>query len=364
MRLAPSRRRGLASVAIFPPGNDPPQPFLTDLADALRARGHVVTGRRIRQLPFGLADVLVVNWPENLAAVALPGALARTALYLLRLGIGRVRGERVVFVWHNTDPHDLVHPWLQERLLRLTARASSAVVFLSAHSRAEVVARLPAISSTSHVIPFAVTLAPRAERSADDAPDRPARLVWFGLLRRYKGLDALLSAHRQLPDRTAELRVLANPGSDTGLVAEMSALAAADADCRWRRFDDAELDDALAWADLAVFPFTAITNSSSVMTALSHHCPVLMPNGALAQELASTAGDGVRTYDGALTPEALLDAATSARQSEDRVDWSWLDRLTWDCIGRQWSDLMQSLTRRQPGATTDADTEATRTSPR
>ena len=69
-------------------------------------------------------------------------------------------------------------------------------------------------------------------------------------------------------------------------------------------------------SELVVLPFANMTNSGSLLLALSLDRPVLVPSQPMTEQLAAEVGPGwVLTYAGPLEPAVLLDALAAARRS-------------------------------------------------
>lgn len=125
------------------------------------------------------------------------------------------------------------------------------------------------------------------------APDRPAlrRLLFFGLVRPYKGLDVLL---RALADTADDIRLTVagefwgGDGSYRALAAELGIGSRVD----WRPgyLPAARLPGLLAEVDALVLPYRSATASQNVELAFAHGLPVVVTRTG---ELASAVDDGV-----------------------------------------------------------------------
>ena len=102
------------------------------------------------------------------------------------------------------------------------------------------------------------------------AVEKPV-VLFFGLIRPYKGLDTLLNAWRGIGD--AELWVVGMPRMPLG-----DLRAAAPPNVRWmnRFVDDAEIPALFRRADLVVLPYRQIDQSGVLFTALAFGKPLLL----------------------------------------------------------------------------------------
>ncbi|MDQ1584396.1 MAG: beta,4-mannosyltransferase [Microbacteriaceae bacterium] len=271
-------------------------------------------------------DVFHVHWPEILVAGHGPlKALVRQALTAILLIKLRMTRTPIVRTVHNVElPQGISRR--EKFLLRLVERNTTLRIRLN----------------TSTVVPAggsAVTIPhghyrdwfasyPKAERI-------PRRLAYFGLIRRYKGVDRLLSAFRSTTDREVTLRVGGKPSSGE-LARHLLELAGSDdrIELTLEFLADAELVDLVSSAELVVLPYREMHNSGGVLTSLSLDRPVLVPSNEVTERLAVEVGDGwVWRYDGDLTPELLLDTLEKVRTGvrSERPD---LSEREWADAGR------------------------------
>ncbi|MFQ6606604.1 MAG: glycosyltransferase [Fidelibacterota bacterium] len=107
-------------------------------------------------------------------------------------------------------------------------------------------------------------------------------ILFFGLIRAYKGLDTLLKAAAELKDRLKDFTVVVagecyeDPSVYTSLV---SALNIADVcDLRMRFIPDEEVKVYFSAADVVVLPYKSATQSGIVPIAYHFNCPVIVSN--------------------------------------------------------------------------------------
>ncbi|GAB4084270.1 GDP-mannose--glycolipid 4-beta-D-mannosyltransferase [Myceligenerans cantabricum] len=275
-------------------------PYLTELIAAAPDDVELVTFSRRRALT-GRVDVLHVHWPETLfrRRNRLRTTVASTLL-VGTLAALRLRGVRTVRTVHNESPHE-APAGVEGRLLRLMDRWTDELILLNRHTRPP--RELPA------------TVIPLGEHASTyggfDVPaSKSGRVLHFGLIRPYKGIDTLVRAFRGLADDGAALHVV-GPVKDDTVLSEVRGLA--DGDDRIALRTGFAPDDALVReigeSHLVVLPYRRMHNSGAALLALSLGRPVLVPDNAVNRDLAEETGPGwVRTYTGELDTAALAAA--------------------------------------------------------
>jgi glycosyltransferase involved in cell wall biosynthesis len=242
-----------------------------------------------------------------------------------------------------------------------------ALVVHSHHGRARLTQELGVDAARVHVIPHGV-FAHLAEESAAGASappppfhtDKPV-VLFFGLLRPYKGLDVLLNAWKGIEN--AELWIVGMPRMDiSSLLADLDRAATAPApladgsvgatpSVRFvpRFVSDAELPGYFRRADLVVLPYREIEQSGVLFTALAFGKPVLVSDVGGFAELAATgaaravpAGDASALH-GALV-ELLGDRAALAALAQ-RARALAAGDYAWESIAGRTLALYESLLR-------------------
>lgn len=280
---------------------------------------------------FGRLDVLHLHWPETLfnSSTALnrmvKGLLV--AALLARLRWGKVAVVRTV---HNIElPGDVTG--FRRMLLTRFERVTDLRIRIGETTV------LPDDQPSVQILhgDYRAWFATAARR-----PTVPGRLGFVGLIRRYKGVEALISAFRDTsdspdtPDSPVDLTLaIAGRPTSAALAAELQELAAEDARVSLRLgfLDDDEFAAALTSSQVVVLPYRFMHNSGSVLAALSLERAVLVPrndaNTALAHEVG---GAWVLMYDGDLDAAALQGAAEATSTPPD---------LPPDLSRRGWGDV-------------------------
>ena len=253
------------------------------------------------------AEVAVLHYWMPFVAPAL-GTLARAL---------RRRRVRVVMVVHNALPHE-AGP-LDRPLARYALSGADRLVVLSESVRHDVErlgVRVP-VSVAAH--PAYDHFGPPADRSAARArlklPPDASVLLFFGFVRRYKGIAVLLDAMPSVAVRVPGVRLVVAGefyGDEAALRAQAEPLG------ETVRFDanyipDALVADYFAAADAVVQPYLSATQSGVAGIAFHFGRPVVTTDvGGLAADVGD-AGLVVPPNDAAALAEALVEILAGDR---------------------------------------------------
>lgn len=169
-------------------------------------------------------------------------------------------------------------------------------------------------------------------------------VLFFGLLRPYKGVDVLLDAWRNVTG--AQLWIVGLPR-----FAIEGLRSGAPPNVRWvsRYVDDTELAAVFRRADLVVAPYREIDQSGVVATALAFAKPMLLSNVGGFPEIAATGAaelvppgdrDALSSALRSLLDDPAARAQLAARASDAAAPGG---PFSWDVIAAQTRDLYESL---------------------
>jgi glycosyltransferase involved in cell wall biosynthesis len=316
---------------------DPPSftvPYDHHLASALAARGHDV---RLLTSPFVFGDPpepegylreevflpvssrLVRRAPRSRLRFLAKGAEYGPSVLRLLRRLGKLEPD-VVHVQWLAEPRLDVH-WLRrvKRPLVLTAHEptprlernraawrdalglADRIVVHSEHGEAQLVAQG---LDSERIVRIAH---PLFAGGSEPEPPQGRTILFFGLLRDYKGVDVLLRALAGVPD--ARLVVAGDPVDPVAPLQELARSLGVAARVEWRLgfLPDAELEALLQDATLVALPYRRIDSSGVLATALGHGRPVVVSDvgslGATVRELG--AGLVVPPEDDSALAEAL-----------------------------------------------------------
>jgi beta-1,4-mannosyltransferase len=311
----------------FPTPKPTTNPYVKQLAEALVARPELEVGFFNRYAAmFGKRyDVFHVHWPEALLEARTPlRRLYRRVTTAMLLARFWVTGTRVVRTWHNLErPSDLSRA--DHLLLDVFDRLT--VLRIRLNDSGPMPADAPYVTIPhGHYRDWYA----RFERESP----QPGRLVFVGLVRRYKGVEQLIEAFRAVDDASLSLRIAGMP-STSELAEVITGLAGGDPriSTHLAFLDETEYVGAVTGSELVVLPYRHMHNSGSVLAALSLDRPVLVPDNEVNRRLADEVGARwIHFYRDEILPQDIEE--TSRRLREEPVQGSPdLDARGWDGTG-------------------------------
>jgi beta-1,4-mannosyltransferase len=236
------------------------------------------------------ADVIHLHWVTDLMApIAWTGsdriAGIKARVLALQAKALRLIGIKVIWTIHNISSHESLNVD-RERFARHRLATSVSKVLLHSESALELVRseyRLPSSLRAEILphgnydgqypnVPFDVeTLDQRLSRDNDYI-----KLLFFGAVRPYKGLEALIESLRKV--KRSDIQILiAGDATDHALAERLVAYAETDRRVvlLLRRINDHEVYSLFAWADAVLVPFHRTLTSGSVVLAFTFGRPVI-----------------------------------------------------------------------------------------
>ncbi|RWZ59557.1 glycosyl transferase [Labedella populi] len=327
-----TRQKPILVQQSFPEPRPTTNPYIVMLRDNLEATdGIEVRTFSWRRALLGRYDVFHAHWPEILVTGHSPvKTAARSLLTALLVARWRVTRTPVVRTVHNLHRPDGLGR-TQSALLGVIERATAHAIVLNESTVLDDSTVLPRHTPTTLVLHghYRDWFARFPQRDAV-----PGRFSYFGLIRRYKGVDSLLRAFHGLPGAYS-LRIAGKARADE-LALELTALANRDerVDLTLEFLSEPELVDVARQGELVVLPYREMHNSGGALAALSVDRPVLVPANKVNARLAHEVGDGwVHQYEGELD-SATLRSAMAAVQAGGRSARPDLSRRDWDRAGR------------------------------
>jgi glycosyltransferase involved in cell wall biosynthesis len=175
-------------------------------------------------------------------------------------------------------------------------------------------------------------------------------ILFFGLLRPYKGLEVLLRAFGQLEG--AELWIVGNPRMDVAPLRALAAEAPGRVRFLTRFVDDAEIPALFRRADLVVLPYLDAEHSGVLYTGLAFGKAMVLSAVGGFPEVAAAGGGrqvapGEETGLAAALAELLGDEGARAELEAGATRLA-AGPYSWDAVAAQTLDLYRELLEARP----------------
>ncbi len=300
-------------------------------------------------------DVFHLHWTAPIAQAASDEEAAATSVATFARFMDDLTASGVHTIWtvHNRLPHELHFLGPELELRRMLAERVDVIHVMSEQTTDVVGDLYPLAADRVRAIPLTSyegmyeRREPAAARDRFElAPDEPT-VLFFGRMRAYKGLDTLCEAVRLITKRGGKppTLMLAGPVKDDQR-AEIERRLPTDSRviAEFGFVDEADVCDWFAAADVAVFPFRAILNSSSVNLSATLGVPVILPDlPHVRREFADE--PWVRFFDLEDPTSSLADLLTAGDPGDHRAAMeAFARRCSPQVVSRAYADLLLELT--------------------
>jgi glycosyltransferase involved in cell wall biosynthesis len=219
----------------------------------------------------------------DLAVCAMPGpldVLMAVALRLLR--------ARVIVIVHDADTHPGDGFPMQMVLQRMLCRLAHGLATLCGHVGVRLQTLGLAGNSRRALLPFEHPPFAFDMPVTERAPG-PPRLLCFGRLLPYKGLDLLAEALASLPAAERPVVRIVGHGPDLPALDTLRGIAGVTVENRW--VPEPEIGCLLAWSDALILPYREASQSGVAAAALAAGRPVIATCvGGLCEQLSAAPG--------------------------------------------------------------------------
>jgi beta-1,4-mannosyltransferase len=284
---------------------------------------------------FGRYDVIHFHWPEWLIRDARPfgRTLKRILIAMLCLRLLAFRTP-VVQTAHNLAPHETGSRY-ERKVLRFINTRTGTWITLNPTPVDLPGGRVMQITHGHYRDWFADYVKPEMVVGT---------LLFFGLIRPYKGVGSLIDAFLEMGDSNTSLRIVgasSDPEVEDRLGSLHESEPAVSAELEY--VTEEQLAHELGRAELVVLPYRELYNSGAALLALSLGRPVLTPRNTSSEHLQREFGsEWVLLYEGDLSGADLRDALAFRREN-GKNEMPDLSRREWAGIGTAHADLYRRL---------------------
>ncbi|HEY9832426.1 MAG TPA: glycosyltransferase [Stenomitos sp.] len=294
-----------------------------------------------------------LHWPDGPLNYRNPlKAFLKIQALLLQIDWARSQGVKIVWTVHNLANHEKRYPKLEAWFWRAFTQRLDGYISLSQMGIQSAQERFPQLSHLpGFVIPhshyrgeYPDYVSPQEARASLGIPPEAKMLLFFGRIRPYKNVPALIRAFREFPQQDVILYIAGRPEPAT-LEQELQKEAASDSRIKMHLefIPDDKAQLYFRAADLVILPYREILNSGSALLALSFDCPVLVPLRGALSELQNQVGEQwIKTYEGEIT-SAQIEAALKWVLNTPRPKQPPLETLDWQELAGRTIDAYKAI---------------------
>jgi glycosyltransferase involved in cell wall biosynthesis len=269
-------------------------------------------------------DVLHLDWIHPyVVGDTYRRSVFRSTTFLLKVCLVRLLRRRIIWTVHNLVSHEARFRGWERRVNGLLARLAHGLV-VHYPSAQEIVRKDFRVRSGKEVLvafhghyvgAYGDANAIRSDMAPQESPPRPLVFLAFGLVRRYKRLEELITAFKTI-DRADVRLTIRGQALDVEYGEELQRLAAEDDRIRLdlEFVDDEKVAAVFAAADVVALTQTDMLTSGSLILAMSMGMPVVAARGPHAEFLLGHGEEGGVLY----TAGSVTELADALQQMLDR----------------------------------------------
>lgn len=242
-----------------------------------------------------------IHWPESFLNDRYRiASLYWLSVLLWRYFLCKRFGLKIIWTVHNIRPHESRYPHLEQWFYRWFPKQCNGFIFLSQYSQTQFLAQTPAAQN----IPFLLTrhghyqsilnsnLNQEQARKQLGFDSNQQIWLFFGMLRSYKNLPALIRTFKKFHQPNTHLYLCGSTGTDKRIINQLQQEIGQDPciHLNCKRLSEIELECFVKAADRIVIPYERVTNSGSILYAFSCGKPVLSTRVGSLPEIQKNSG--------------------------------------------------------------------------
>ena len=309
---------------------------------------HVYDG--FKHCLFGAVDVWHVHWPEApLNASGIINKIIGITKLLMKLLICKIWMIKIVWTVHNITPHEYDNNRMVYFFYLVLSYLCDGFIFLSDHSYKEFTLRYRKITNVA-IIPHGhyKDYITRFSEQYNVKKTRTKNLLYFGQIREYKNIPKLIEVHNDSANTKYTLLVAGSVHSNElkNKILDKIKDTKKSVIFKDKFLTDAELLEACRHSCAVILPYEKITNSGSLLYALSVNLPVIIPYNEAFLEIQNEVGKNwIKMYHPPLSVEIYNDCIEWVELS-NRNTGPKLDMYDWPKIASETVKFYQKLTKK------------------
>jgi beta-1,4-mannosyltransferase len=334
-------------------------PYQRELAAALQKCDVQVTLCKFNRMPIlraiiacGKPVILHLHWTDGfIVARSWSRTLAKSLRFFLELLVVKVLGIKVVWTVHNLSNHDKIKKGYEIFVNRLLVRFYDGIIVHCLFAQKAVIRlykipdylvdRIQVIPHGHYINCYENRITRKDARARLNYKEDTVLFLYLGSIRPYKGLIELLDAFHATDNQRIRLLIVGSPANE---IIKAEVLRRCKTDCRIGTYfhvvPENEIQLFMNAADVAVFPFTDILTSGSVLLAMSFGKAIIVPRiGCIPETLNNQGGILYDSDDEVGLLEAIQKALSCDLQNMGRYNYDKVEQYDWEEIARKTREI-------------------------
>ena len=334
-------------------------PYQRELATALEKCGVSVTLCDFGVLPllraiwvYGKPDVVHLHWTDRFViARNWPKTVLKTLRFLVELLVTKAFGIKIVWTVHNLSNHEKMYSSYESFVNRILIRFYDQIIVHCSAARKEAIRfyqLADRFASKVHVVPhghykkcYENSIARIGARVKLSCEKDAIIFLFFGSIRPYKGIFELIETFCRIENSNARLLIVGNPSDE---IVKKELAYRCQLDERISMFlqyvPENEIQIYMNAADVAVFPYTDILTSGSVLLAMSFGKAIVAPRiGCISETLDAQGGFLYDPDDVNGLSMTLNKVLSSDFHNMGQHNFAKVESFDWNIIAQMTNDL-------------------------
>jgi len=302
------------------------------------------------------ADVIHLHWIEFF--IRTPGSLLLTSLkfifwIILLTSTKYFLSKKIVITLHNIKPHESVYPNLENFGFNYYFKIANAIIVHNEWSKKQVSMNYKNLKGKIHVVPhgnfvgyYPNQISKKEARDILGIPQDAFTILYFGKIKKYKGLVMLLSALKDIIDDDVWFVICGKP-EDEKISKDLLEFNEQynNSILKLHYIPDIEIQIYMNSCDVGILPYEDITTSGSLILFGSFKRTVIIPH---LEPIKETVGDDVIYYmsgDINNLKEKIYEAKNGDLSKKDNNIYSSLLQYDWGHIASKTKNIYQNIKR-------------------
>ena len=324
-------------------------PYQRQLYDKLECLGINLEGidRRKIFLPTALkrdTDILHLHWLHTyFRAKSAVGSRLKVVKFLSGLIILKLRGTKIVWTAHNLKNHENMYPFSDKVCTLGVSKLADAIIVHSYAAKSELcqtfrldnTEKVSVVPHGNYVEAYENGISRQEARKQLEIPESSRVLLFFGMIRWYKGVPELIDVFKELRSKNTYLVIAGrfrNVDKDLADLIQKKAKGNQKIKLVPEFIPEEEVQTYMNACDVVVFPYRKLLTSGALILAMSFRRACVAPKLGCMEEILDEAG-GV-FYDPS-SSDSLVQALENVVQKENdlnkmgehnyqlAMEWSW-----------------------------------------